>query len=150
MWTCEKCGEQIEDQFDACWKCANGGREIAPEKASRETVEIDIPLVTTETVAGYRVVESTGVASGEAVAAIDVLANLASNIQDFIGGRSDTYERTLQNARVTALSRLAVEVKALGGNAAVGVKLDYEAVRDRWLMVSATGTAVKLTEERKP
>jgi hypothetical protein len=22
MWTCQQCGEQIEDQFDSCWKCA--------------------------------------------------------------------------------------------------------------------------------
>jgi hypothetical protein len=22
MWTCPKCGEQIEDQFDSCWRCA--------------------------------------------------------------------------------------------------------------------------------
>ncbi len=22
MWTCSKCGEKIEDQFDSCWKCA--------------------------------------------------------------------------------------------------------------------------------
>lgn len=41
MWTCPKCGEQIEDQFDSCWKCATvpgeptikcfkcGGTEIA-------------------------------------------------------------------------------------------------------------------------
>ena len=21
MWTCSKCGEEIEDQFDSCWKC---------------------------------------------------------------------------------------------------------------------------------
>jgi hypothetical protein len=21
MWTCAKCGEQIEETFDACWKC---------------------------------------------------------------------------------------------------------------------------------
>jgi hypothetical protein len=21
MWTCSKCGERIEDQFDACWRC---------------------------------------------------------------------------------------------------------------------------------
>lgn len=30
MWKCEKCGEQIEDNFDSCWKCANGGVEIVP------------------------------------------------------------------------------------------------------------------------
>ena len=22
MWTCKKCGEQIDDQFDSCWKCS--------------------------------------------------------------------------------------------------------------------------------
>ncbi len=22
MWTCAKCGERIDDQFDSCWKCS--------------------------------------------------------------------------------------------------------------------------------
>jgi hypothetical protein len=22
MWKCQKCGEEIEDQFESCWKCA--------------------------------------------------------------------------------------------------------------------------------
>jgi DNA-directed RNA polymerase subunit RPC12/RpoP len=22
MWKCERCGEEIEDQFKSCWKCA--------------------------------------------------------------------------------------------------------------------------------
>ena len=22
MWTCDRCGEELEDQFDSCWKCA--------------------------------------------------------------------------------------------------------------------------------
>ena len=22
MWKCERCGEAIEDEFNACWKCA--------------------------------------------------------------------------------------------------------------------------------
>ena len=22
MWTCAKCGEKIEDQFDSCWRCS--------------------------------------------------------------------------------------------------------------------------------
>lgn len=29
MWTC-KCGEKIEDQFDACWKCAGTAADAAP------------------------------------------------------------------------------------------------------------------------
>lgn len=27
MWNCPECGESIEDQFDACWKCAGVGNE---------------------------------------------------------------------------------------------------------------------------
>jgi len=30
MWTCPKCGEQIEDQFDSCWNCA-----AQPEPAAK-------------------------------------------------------------------------------------------------------------------
>jgi hypothetical protein len=28
MWTCPKCNERLEDQFESCWKCAAGGREV--------------------------------------------------------------------------------------------------------------------------
>jgi serpin B len=30
MWTCPKCGEQIEDQFDSCWKCAAQPEPVGP------------------------------------------------------------------------------------------------------------------------
>jgi hypothetical protein len=32
MWTCKKCGEQIEDQFDSCWKCSETADEINKPK----------------------------------------------------------------------------------------------------------------------
>ena len=28
MWTCEKCGEKHEDEFDSCWKCAGEPEKI--------------------------------------------------------------------------------------------------------------------------
>lgn len=31
MWTCPKCGEQIEDQFASCWKCAAPPKESVPK-----------------------------------------------------------------------------------------------------------------------
>jgi serpin B len=30
MWTCQKCGEQIEEQFDSCWKCAGSTLPASP------------------------------------------------------------------------------------------------------------------------
>ncbi len=32
MWTCPKCGEQIEDQFTSCWKCALALGATEPQK----------------------------------------------------------------------------------------------------------------------
>ncbi len=31
MWSCPKCGEKIEDQFDSCWKCAAQPGQAVPE-----------------------------------------------------------------------------------------------------------------------
>lgn len=31
MWKCEQCGEEIEDQFEACWKCTRTEPESPPE-----------------------------------------------------------------------------------------------------------------------
>ena len=35
MWTCKKCGEQIEDQFDSCWKCSGAANEAEKIKPQR-------------------------------------------------------------------------------------------------------------------
>ena len=32
MWTCPKCKESIEDQFDSCWKCAGEVQPVVPKK----------------------------------------------------------------------------------------------------------------------
>jgi hypothetical protein len=36
MWICKKCGENIDDQFDSCWKCSapKGGPPATPENQS--------------------------------------------------------------------------------------------------------------------
>jgi hypothetical protein len=34
MWTCPKCGEEIEDQFDSCWKCSERSAEPAVSRPS--------------------------------------------------------------------------------------------------------------------
>ena len=32
MWTCEQCGERIDDQFETCWKCAPTAETQKPTK----------------------------------------------------------------------------------------------------------------------
>jgi len=45
MWTCDKCGEKIEDQFDSCWKCAGKPDPIGlPLKSSHRQIMTGIVL----------------------------------------------------------------------------------------------------------
>ena len=37
MWKCQVCGEEIEDQFDSCWKCAE--KTAPPEIAQPDPLE---------------------------------------------------------------------------------------------------------------
>jgi predicted nucleic-acid-binding Zn-ribbon protein len=35
MWTCCKCNEELEDQFDSCWKCGTGKDGVTPVFSKR-------------------------------------------------------------------------------------------------------------------
>jgi uncharacterized protein YbjQ (UPF0145 family) len=50
----------------------------------------------------------------------------------------------VRNAREVALEEMAAEAKRRGGNAVVGVDVDYEVIREGMIMVSVSGTAVRI------
>jgi uncharacterized protein YbjQ (UPF0145 family) len=70
--------------------------------------------------------------------------DLFASIRDIVGGRSGSYEDVLARARMQALEEMKQFAAGMGGNAVVGVDLDYEVLgaNGSMLMVSATGTAV--------
>lgn len=99
---------------------------------------------TTSGVEGHRITAYHGIVVGEAIIGANVVRDLFAGLRDIVGGRSGAYEASLAEARDTALAELAGRVTAAGGNAVVGVDLDYEVVGQSMLMVSASGTAVTL------
>ena len=46
MWECPECGEELEDGFDSCWKCANEGVEIDREVSGGLPDVSDVVFVT--------------------------------------------------------------------------------------------------------
>ncbi|HHW07822.1 MAG TPA: YbjQ family protein, partial [Clostridia bacterium] len=74
----------------------------------------------------------------------NLVRDLFASITDVIGGRSRAYEKKLFQARETALREMAEEARSLGANAVVGISIDYEALGETMLMVTASGTAVYL------
>lgn len=103
-------------------------------------------LTTTPTVEGRPVQKYLGVVSGEAIVGANAFRDFFAKVRDVVGGRSGAYESVLIGARKTALDEMADAAKQLGGNAVVGIDLDYEVLgaENGMLMVSATGTAVVL------
>lgn len=100
-------------------------------------------VTTTPSVEGRRIVDYRGIVTGEAILGANVFRDLFAGITDIIGGRSGAYEKSLAEARETALREMQDRARGLGADAVVGVDLDYEVI-NTMLMVSASGTAVRL------
>jgi len=105
-------------------------------------------VTTTAVVDGRTATEYMGVVTGEAVLGANVFRDVFAGLRDIVGGRSAGYERSLRQARETALQEMTQQAQDLGADAIVGVDLDYESIQlgqgGGMLMVSASGTAVRL------
>lgn len=101
-------------------------------------------VTTTPSIEGKRIIRYCGIVAGEAILGANVFKDFFAGIRDIVGGRSGTYERELQRAREIALKELEQRAAEAGGNALVGVDLDFEVLGqgNGMLMVSASGTAV--------
>lgn len=103
-------------------------------------------VTTTPTVPEKTIVKTIGLVSGEAILGANIFKDIFAGIRDIVGGRSAAYEKELVQAKEIALEELEAEAERVGGNAVVGVDLDYETLSSgqggHMLMVSASGTAV--------
>jgi uncharacterized protein YbjQ (UPF0145 family) len=105
-------------------------------------------ITTTPSVEGQKITRYHGLVSGEAILGANIFRDFFAGIRDIVGGRSAAYERELRTAKEIAMREMTEQAAALGGNAVVGVDLDYETIQvgtgGGMLMVSASGTAVTL------
>lgn len=103
---------------------------------------------TTHSIEGQKIVKYVGVVSAEAIMGANIFKDFFASIRDIVGGRSAAYEQELKKAKDMAMDEMQSEAKTRGGNAVIGVDLDYETIGvgqgGNMLMVSASGTAVVL------
>jgi uncharacterized protein YbjQ (UPF0145 family) len=103
-------------------------------------------ITTTPSIEGKKIIEYRGIAFGEVITGINFIKDFAAGLTNFFGGRSGSYEGELIKAREEALKELERRAEMLGGNAVVGVDIDYEVLGQggNMLMVTASGTVVKV------
>ena len=106
-------------------------------------------VTTTPTVEGYPVSQYLRVVCGETIAGVNMLKDIAAGFRNMVGGRSESYERELIQARETALAEMVQRATELGAEDVVGVDIDYEALGsdNGMLMVTASGTAVRFSQQ---
>ncbi|HZH95987.1 MAG TPA: heavy metal-binding domain-containing protein [Flavisolibacter sp.] len=103
-------------------------------------------LTTTPTIEGQPIRQYMGIVTAEAIIGANIVKDIFAGIRDIVGGRSGTYERVIEEARMNALRELEGKAATMGANTVVGIDLDFETIgaNGSMLMVVATGTAVKI------
>ncbi|MBE0610603.1 MAG: YbjQ family protein [Dehalococcoidia bacterium] len=101
-------------------------------------------VTTTPTIEGRTIAEYHGIVAGEVILGVNVFKDIAAGFRNIVGGRSGKYEEELRKGRDGAVSEMAEHAAQMGADAVVGVKIDYETVGGQMLMITASGTAVKL------
>lgn len=101
-------------------------------------------VTTTGSIEGKKIVMYKGIVFGEVITGINIFKDIGAGLRNIFGGRSESYEGELNNARNEAIAEMVQRAQAMGANAVVGIDIDYEVLGsdNGMLMVSVSGTAV--------
>lgn len=163
MAECKDCGTPIgmfttfgdgrcRDCNLAVLKQRRDSRDLGPEalaglESERQAVyqQVASVILTTEAVAPFQIVERIDIVTAECAFGMNIFKDLFAGVRDVFGGRSKAVQKTMRDARKTALHELRREAYEIGANAVVGVDLDYVELSGagNMVMLVASGTAVK-------
>ena len=103
-------------------------------------------LTTTPSIEGKSIIAYHGVVFGEVITGINFVKDFFASFRNIVGGRSESYEQELGNARTKAMEEMEERASRMGANAVVGIHIDTEVLGEGggMLMVTATGTAVTI------
>jgi uncharacterized protein YbjQ (UPF0145 family) len=107
-------------------------------------------IITTETAPDLPIAERIDVITAECVFGLNIFRDIAAAARDFFGGRAESMQSDLRDARKFALMELRREAATLGGDAIVGIDLDYSEISGggkSMLFLVASGTVVTLRDE---
>ena len=98
-------------------------------------------VVTTEDVAGHRVVEVKGQVFGLVVRSRGLGGNIMAGLRSLGGGEITEYTELLEDARRHAVDRLVQNATAMGANAVIRMQYDSSEIGNTMSEIVAYGTA---------
>ena len=135
---CPNCGKEMGKDATFCASCGYGG---APKK--------EFIIVTTPTIAGYKITRVLGTVTGLTPRTRGVLGKFVAGFQAMVGGEVTAFTSELEKARIEAMERVRDKAIALGANAIVGLDMETSdlGLQAGITVISATGTAVVVHPE---
>jgi uncharacterized protein YbjQ (UPF0145 family) len=149
---CRKC---VEKETQSCTVC--GMSEVAePSKfvevrgvyyckgCLKKTIDTLVTVTTTPHIDGYRVKRYISIESVEYVIGTGYFSELNSDWSDFFGARSSAFEAKLSRAKSDTMLRLKYLAISQGGNAVIGIDLDYTEFSGNRVALILNGTIVEI------
>lgn len=101
-------------------------------------------VVTSETVAGFRIKETKGQVFGVVVRSRGLGGNIMAGLRSLAGGEITEYTQMLEEARRHAVDRLVQNATEMNANAIIMMRFDSSEIGQTMSEIVAYGTAVVL------
>ncbi len=102
----------------------------------------DMLLVTTDEIAGKRIVKVVGLVRGNTIRARHVGNDILAGLKTLVGGEITEYTKMMAEAREQALDRVRAEALERGANAVVGLRVTTAMVMTGAAEILVYGTGV--------
>lgn len=150
MAVCNRCERNVslwEMQAGVCRSCRDREANEAAASAESAARAHDDITVTTETWLGREPARRLGIVTGECALGMGMFKDFATLGRDLVGGRSETFQKELREAKTTVIAEMRREAAELGADTVIGVSLTYSEISGggrQMLFVVASGTAVQM------
>ena len=104
-------------------------------------------IVTSETVAGHRIVKTLGLVRGNTIRARHIGKDILAGLRNLVGGEIHEYAKLIGESREQSLDRMEAEARKLGANAIIATRFTTSVMMGGAAELLAVGTAVVIEPE---
>lgn len=104
----------------------------------------EVKITTTEKFENAEIIEYLNPIIAHVVIGMNIFKDFLAGITDIVGGNSNTFENTLENANNDVLNKLVQKAKDIGANCILNLRIENNEISSKdksMLMVTAIGTA---------
>jgi uncharacterized protein YbjQ (UPF0145 family) len=139
---CPLCGNLVNAGSAFCTKCG--------AKLQGQTQTGQFLIVTTPTVAGYKITKVLGLVTGFTPRTRGILGQFVAGWESMVGGEVTAFTSEVEKARWEAIDRAKTQAIGMGANAIIGLDVETSSMgaqNGAIMLFSATGTAVVIGPE---